>query len=67
MSKNKKEEQTRTVGEVFDKKLRPAEWASQKGISNVLVAGAFCDDNNLMSEEEFDKKLEQFMKKPASY
>lgn len=48
-------------------KLRPIEWASQKGIGNVAIAGAFVGDDKLMDEAEFDKKLKEFMNKPASY
>jgi len=66
MSK-KKEEEDKEVKASEGLKLRPAEWASQKGISNVIIAGAFCDCNIPMTEADFEKKLKSFMEKPASY
>lgn len=56
-----------SVEKVEKKKMLPNEFANQKGISKVIVAGAFLNKvDKLIREEEFDKEIKSFLDKKAN-
>jgi hypothetical protein len=47
--------------------MKPIEWAKEKGVSDVIIAGAFIKNDNLMTVEEFVKILDKWLNIPAAY
>lgn len=66
MAKRKSDDES-SLSPQKDRIMLPREYAMEKKISSVIIAGAFVDQTDeLITESEFDEKLKNFLDKKST-